>query len=87
MDEYIVMADETIIKNSYVIQIDPDMIAIWLTNDYTIQEIADAFGDPKKTIHMVSHQGVNHWEWDGFIQISTIQIFETQSCICLTKEA
>lgn len=87
MDEYIVLADETVVEDAYIVRLGENDIAIYIRGVHDFLELYGLFGADDKTMHMQSSQYGDVDEWVGFTMLKSIQTdVGGDSVICLTKQ-
>lgn len=85
MNEYITMADGTVVLNSYVVPIDNERINIFVKGGHTFQEILLVFGNAEKTSEMHSNQYGDKQTWTGYTEIVLMQIDGDYTIVGLRK--
>lgn len=85
MNEYITMADGTVVINSYIVPIDNERINVFVNGGHTFQEIVLVFGNEDKTSEMTSNQYGDKNTWTGYTDIVLMQIDTDYAIIGLQK--
>lgn len=87
MDEYIVLADETVVEDAYIVKLSDTDIAIYIHGVHAFLELYGLFGAVEKITHIHSFQYGDEKEWAGFTVLTSIQTdVGGDSVICLTKQ-
>lgn len=87
MNEFIIMADGTTVKNAYVVKIDTGLIAIYVQGEHTFSKMSKLFSNTKKTEVMESDRYGDKQTWEGYTEIISLQINPGNACIELRQNA
>lgn len=85
MDEYIKLADGTIVQNAYVVKMGSEQIAIYVKGVHTFYEMYGWFGNSGRTERITAMQYGDVSVWDGYTTPITLQVDERESYVTLVK--
>lgn len=85
MDEYITLADGTVVQNAYVVKIEDDRIAVYVEGQHTFEEISSLFSKKTKTKKMESNQFGDIKQWLGFTELMSLVINSNDASVTLRK--
>lgn len=86
MNEYITLADQSVVQNSYVVKLDDSNIAIYVYDNYSFADIYAIFADENKTRTMATYQYGDEHTWEGFTEVRAITTGDDNFCVILRKE-
>lgn len=87
MNEYIILADGTVIENSYVIKLSETDIAVFIKTIENYNDIVNLFTDAEKTREIHSDQYGDKNDWNGYTENTSITNDEYSVTVCLAKGA
>ena len=85
MNEWIRTADGTEIRDTYIVRMDMDSIAIYARGITRVRDAWEIFGDPEKTREIHSWQYGDEADWTGYTEPTAIQANRDGAVICLRK--
>lgn len=83
--EFIQLADNTVVDDSYVVQLSAENIAVYVKGRHTIREMKDWFDDPNRTKVMHSDQYGDKQTWTGFTELTHVEARDAEAYVCLMK--
>ena len=85
MNEYITLADSSILQNAYVVKLDDNNIVIYIYDKYSFADIYAIFGDKAKTGTITTYQYGDVHTWTGYTEVLVINVAEDNIYISLRK--
>lgn len=85
MNEYVIMADGSVVVNAYVVKVDTGLIAVYVQGKKTFSDMSKIFASAKKTKHMESDRYGDKQTWDGYTEVTSVQIRENDACAVLRQ--
>lgn len=88
MDEWIRLADGTLLENTYIVDLGNDLIAVYSRSVQTAREAWSLFGDPDRTQIIHSDQYQEKRTWMDYTEPQSIQSMPGGGmCVTLGKGA
>jgi len=84
MDEWIRMADETVVHDAYIVGMD-DRIAVYGRGETTFGDVYTMWSNSAKTNRMTSDQYGDIAEWEGYTELYSIEITDSGFVVCLRR--
>lgn len=86
MNEYITLADQSIVQNAHIVKLDGNSIAVYLSDTYSFAEIYATFGDKTKTSTMETYNYGEERTFEGYTEVFVINVAEGNTYVNLRKE-
>ena len=85
MNEYIRFKGGRTLKDSYIVRMTEEEIAVYVKPGMSFRELYELFGDPQKTARIRSNQYGEETTWAGFTELCSIDQREYASVVRLRK--